>query len=57
MTSIDVMPVVSEGDELVSLADVLQARDKCFVEDELWALLLETCKALQGIFKNVLAHF
>ena len=50
--TIDVMPVVSEGDELVSLADVLQTRDKCFNEDELWALLLETCKALQGLHSS-----
>ena len=38
-----------QGDETVSLSDVLIARDACLQEDELWALCRECCLVLEVV--------
>ncbi|XP_053407466.1 kinase non-catalytic C-lobe domain-containing protein 1-like isoform X3 [Mercenaria mercenaria] len=38
-----------QGDETVSLSDVLVARDTCLPEDELWALCRECCLVLEVV--------
>ncbi|XP_060581603.1 kinase non-catalytic C-lobe domain-containing protein 1-like isoform X1 [Ruditapes philippinarum] len=38
-----------QGDETVSLSDVLVARDACLPEDELWALCRECCLVLEVV--------
>ncbi|KAL3864884.1 hypothetical protein ACJMK2_006531 [Sinanodonta woodiana] len=43
------LPALNEGDETVSLADILVARDSCLTEDELWALCRECCLVLEVV--------
>jgi len=38
-----------EGDETISLADILSARDYCLSEEELWALCRECCLVLDVV--------
>ncbi|XP_052771824.1 kinase non-catalytic C-lobe domain-containing protein 1-like isoform X3 [Mya arenaria] len=38
-----------QGDETISLSDVLVARDSCLPEDELWALCRECCLVLEVV--------
>ncbi|KAK3589437.1 hypothetical protein CHS0354_020772 [Potamilus streckersoni] len=43
------LPSLNEGDETISLADILVARDSCLTEDELWALCRECCLVLEVV--------
>ena len=44
---VDLLPTLNEGDERVSLGDILLHRDGCLSERELWAVCKECCLALQ----------
>lgn len=43
------LPPLNEGDEAVSLYDVLVERDKSLSEEELWALCRECCLVLEVV--------
>ncbi|XP_074641281.1 uncharacterized protein LOC141899028 [Tubulanus polymorphus] len=45
----DTLPVLSEGDERTSLADVLSRRDSNLTELELWAICYECCVAIRDL--------
>ncbi|KAJ8316890.1 hypothetical protein KUTeg_004794 [Tegillarca granosa] len=45
----DSLPALNEGDEAVSLSDILAARDSSLVEEELWALCRECCLVLEVV--------
>ncbi|XP_061194832.1 kinase non-catalytic C-lobe domain-containing protein 1-like [Saccostrea echinata] len=43
------LPPLNEGDEAISLYDILVERDKCLSEEELWALCRECCLVLEVV--------
>ncbi len=43
------LPSLSEGDERVSLGDILAQRDAPLTDPELWAVCVEGCVAIQGV--------
>ena len=43
------LPALNEGDERISLADMLAIRDTSLTANELWAVCLESCLAIQGV--------
>ncbi|XP_077992476.1 kinase non-catalytic C-lobe domain-containing protein 1-like isoform X1 [Glandiceps talaboti] len=45
----DPLPTLQEDEELVTLSDILQLRDSCLFESEIWAVCRETCLALNSI--------
>nr|XP_006817828.1 PREDICTED: uncharacterized protein LOC100378671 [Saccoglossus kowalevskii] len=53
----DPLPTLQEDEELVTLSDVLQLREACLFEAEIWAVCMETCKALDSIQKTSMELF
>ena len=45
----DLLPVLNEGEEHIRLLDILMLRDSALSEQELWALCLECCIAIQNV--------
>lgn len=43
------LPPLNEGDEAISLYDILVERDKSLTEEELWALCRECCLVLEVV--------
>lgn len=43
------LPPLNEGDEAISLYDILVERDKSMTEEELWALCRECCLVLEVV--------
>ena len=47
LLSFEVLPALNEGDESISLSDILNLRDTSLTEEELWAVCYECCIAMQ----------
>ena len=47
LLSFEVLPALNEGDESISLSDILNLRDTSLSEEELWAVCYECCVAMQ----------
>ncbi len=45
--SFEVLPALNEGDESISLSDILSMRDTSLTEEQLWAVCYECCLAMQ----------
>lgn len=52
MFGFDLLPALCEGDEHISLADILATRDVGLSDEELWAVTRECCLALQSVYNS-----
>ena len=43
------LPSLDEGDERICLGDVLSIRDVALVEEEMWAVCSECCRAIESV--------
>ena len=53
LLSFEVLPALNEGDESISLSDILNLRDSSLTEEELWAVCYECCIAMQVIIESL----
>ncbi|XP_041116567.1 kinase non-catalytic C-lobe domain-containing protein 1-like [Polyodon spathula] len=50
------LPTLLEDEENVSLADILSLRDRCLLEQDIWAVCLECAHSLKSISHSPLFH-